>query len=271
MALGELKKFEFDFFPLATQKKIASILSAYDDLIENNKRRIAILEKMAEEIYREWFVRMRFPTSAKATAGKPFEVKRFGEVYDIQYGSNLPTERIEASGRFPVYGAGGMLGFYSTYNIDHKISLITCRGNGSGTVWRTSHHEAFVTNNSFRVRNRLFGHDEFYFSYFHLKTCAVERALSGSAQPQITIDGLSKIQIRMPHDALVREFIGLSKPILEMIDKLYEANVALAKIRDLLLPRLISGKLSVENLALPSNETLASVSSALPEQELAHA
>jgi type I restriction enzyme S subunit len=56
---------------IQVQRKIASILSAYDDLIENNKRRIAILEEMTEEIYREWFVRMRFPASAKATAGKP--------------------------------------------------------------------------------------------------------------------------------------------------------------------------------------------------------
>ena len=66
-----LNNIEVALPPISTQQKIASILSAYDDLIENNKRRIAILEKMAEEIYREWFVRMRFPASAKATAGKP--------------------------------------------------------------------------------------------------------------------------------------------------------------------------------------------------------
>ncbi len=61
MAIGELKKFEFEYPDIDVQRKIAAILTAYDDLIETNKRRISLLEKMAEELYREWFVRMRFP------------------------------------------------------------------------------------------------------------------------------------------------------------------------------------------------------------------
>jgi type I restriction enzyme S subunit len=71
LPIKDLRRIKLYIPTYSIQRKIASILSAYDDLIENNKRRIAILEKMAEEIYREWFVRMRFPASAKATAGKP--------------------------------------------------------------------------------------------------------------------------------------------------------------------------------------------------------
>ena len=59
--LRYLQAFEVRVPPLPTQRKIASILSAYDDLIENNTRRIAILEEMAQAIYREWFVNFRFP------------------------------------------------------------------------------------------------------------------------------------------------------------------------------------------------------------------
>jgi type I restriction enzyme, S subunit len=64
---------------IKTQEKIAAILSAYDDLIENNKRRIALLEKMAEEIYREWFVRMRFPgyRKMKFEKGLPEDWRNF--------------------------------------------------------------------------------------------------------------------------------------------------------------------------------------------------
>ncbi len=83
MAIGELKKFEVNFPDIKTQRKIAAILTAYDDLIETNKRRIALLEKMAEQLYREWFVRMRFPghQTTKFVKGVPegwvFDLGRF--------------------------------------------------------------------------------------------------------------------------------------------------------------------------------------------------
>src|SRR5207249_5328747 len=70
MALGELKKFTTDYPSIDDQCKIAAILSAYDALIETNQRRIALLEKLAEEIYREWFVRLRFPGHEKAKVVK---------------------------------------------------------------------------------------------------------------------------------------------------------------------------------------------------------
>ena len=67
ITLESIFRFGFYLPPLPIQKKIAAVLSAYDDLIENNDRRIALLEKMAEEIYREWFVRLRFPGFDRAT------------------------------------------------------------------------------------------------------------------------------------------------------------------------------------------------------------
>lgn len=85
------------------QKKIAAILSAYDELIENNQRRIALLEKMAEEIYREWFVRMRFPGYEKArfVKGVPegWEVLPFSEIVNIN-----PSERLDKSEEVPFVG-----------------------------------------------------------------------------------------------------------------------------------------------------------------------
>ena len=84
LLLGDLRKFQIPIPPLLTQRKIAAILSAYDDLIENNTRRIALLEKMAEEVYREWFVRLRFPghESVAVKNGVPdgWEETTLGEV-----------------------------------------------------------------------------------------------------------------------------------------------------------------------------------------------
>ena len=70
LLLSNLRKYRLRLPPLPIQRKIAAVLSAYDDLIENNNRRIAILEKMAEELYREWFVRLRFPGHEKVKIGK---------------------------------------------------------------------------------------------------------------------------------------------------------------------------------------------------------
>ncbi|MBF0411567.1 MAG: restriction endonuclease subunit S, partial [Desulfamplus sp.] len=88
--------------PLPIQRKIASVLTAYDDLIENNNRRIAILEKMAEEIYREWFVRLRFPEheKTKIVKGVPdgWEVKRIGDVANATMGQSPPSEFYNQNG-----------------------------------------------------------------------------------------------------------------------------------------------------------------------------
>lgn len=88
----------------ATQEKIAAILSAYDELIDNNKRRIALLEKMAEEIYREWFVRLRFPgyEKVKKVKGVPegWEVKKLGELTRTQYGYTASADMKERGPKF---------------------------------------------------------------------------------------------------------------------------------------------------------------------------
>src|SRR5207248_2603240 len=87
---------------LPVQRRIAAILSAYDELIENNKRRIALLEKLAEEIYREWFVRLRFPCHEAARFVKrlpaTWKVKRFGEIASFTMGQSPPSESYNESG-----------------------------------------------------------------------------------------------------------------------------------------------------------------------------
>ena len=100
------------------QKKIAAILSAYDDLIENNKRRIVLMEKMAEEIYREWFVRMRFPghEKVKFVKGVPegWERKKFGEYCMLKRGYDLPDSQIE-QGPYPVVASTSIKAYHNQF------------------------------------------------------------------------------------------------------------------------------------------------------------
>lgn len=87
---GVIRRINISLPPLPVQRKIAAILSAYDDLIENNTRRIALLEKMAEEVYREWFVRLRFPGHERVPVhqGVPegWELKPVGELLEYYIG-----------------------------------------------------------------------------------------------------------------------------------------------------------------------------------------
>lgn len=134
----------------STQQKIASILSAYDRLIENNTRRIRLLEQMAENLYKEWFVRFRFPEheNVEMVNGLPkgWKVKRYEEELNIRYGKGLSTEQLKEEG-YPVFGSNGQIGFYDSYMYEDPQILISCRGASSGIV-NISLPKSFITSNS---------------------------------------------------------------------------------------------------------------------------
>ena len=241
---------------LPTQTRIASVLSAYDDLIENNEKRIKALEEMAELLYTEWFVKFKFPGHEKiklvdsgTSYGKipeGWKIKKFAEIFDIKYGKNLPTSKINDTGKYKVYGAGGVIGYYDQKNIETKTSLVTCRGNGSGTVWRTS-GEGFVTNNAFTINGKE-NFIVFEFIFNTLKNCNINSSISGSAQPQITIENINFVQLLIPPKDLVCEYVNQVKNNYVLSDELRNNNQNLSNIRDLLIPQLVTGKRELKNI-----------------------
>lgn len=248
--------------PFPIQHKIASILSAYDDLIELNEQRIKILEEMARLIYKEWFVKFRFPGYEKANMVESelgmipegWEVRRLGEVFDVRYGKNLPTKNILIKGEYPVYGASNVIGFYNKFVVDEKVALVSCRGNGSGNVFRTREEKAYITNNSLMITPKQ---DFKYFKYsiieLLLKHSNVKSVLAGSAQPQITIEGLSSVKIIKPTQEIVVSYCDNIEPLVCLIDNLYMQNSTLRQTRDMLLPKLISGEIEVSELDIEKN------------------
>ena len=252
---------------LSQQKQIASVLSTYDNLIENNNRRIQILEQMAQAIYTEWFVKFRFPGYEKVKMidsrsdfekiPEGWEVKKIGEIFSVKYGKNLPKTITTESGKFPVYGAGGVIGFYSEKNIDDKTALITSRGNGSGTVWRTK-GAGFVTNNSFTI----IGKDKYsYFSmgliYNLLLNANIRSSISGSAQPQVTINSLDYVEILVPEKSIAEKFQNEATYLYDLCDRLFTINQNLRQTRDLLLPKLVTGEIEVQSELIPKNELIS--------------
>lgn len=242
--------------PLETQQQIAAILSAYDDLIENNSRRIKVLEEMAGLIYREWFVNFRFPghegvrlvASELGEIPEGWSVNTFSNLFDIRYGKNLPKSKILEEGPYPVYGAGGIIGYHDKPLQMDKVALITCRGNGSGKVWRTK-SSAFITNNSLMLLpSKEFDYLKFHFIGQLASHSNVNGVISGSAQPQITIDGLSSVNAVVSPKNLAEQFNNVADGLYEQMDILDAKNHNLRRTRDVLLPKLISGELSVSQL-----------------------
>ncbi|WP_273241718.1 restriction endonuclease subunit S [Hyphomonas atlantica corrig.] len=234
---------------LAVQKRIASILSAYDDLIENNRRRIALLEEAARLLYREWFVHFRFPghEHVKIVDGVPtgWAKQPISKIWDISYGKNLPTAKISISGKYPVHGADKIIGFYSEKNVDESLCLVTCRGAGCGNVRRTF-GPTFVTNNCFVFRPRMQPESiRFHFAIHTAQELRMQEMRTGAAQPQLTIAGIGHVEALVPKRELLHSYNEIVDPIFDQADLLRRQVNALSTARDLLLPRLMDGRVEV--------------------------
>lgn len=233
---------------LNVQHRIASILSTYDSLIENNAKRIRLLEKMAENLYKEWFVRFRYPghENVEMENGLPkgWKVKKYEDEFNVKYGKGLPTDKLTKDG-FPVFGSNGQIGYYTSYMYETPQILISCRGASSGVV-NISLPKSFITNNSLicEMTNKTESVFE-YLKYCFLNTNLVQYQ-TGSAQPQITINNIVKLKLLIPSTDVQIKFADKVRILDKEVGNLQHQNSLLARQRDLLLPRLMSGKLEVK-------------------------
>ena len=245
---GMIRRFKIRFpKEKKCQEKIGKILLTYDSLIENNTKRIRILEKMAENLYKEWFVRFRFPGHEKVEMEnglpKGWNVKRYEDELNVKYGKGLPTNRLTEDG-FPVFGSNGQIGFYTSYMYDTPQILISCRGASSGVV-NISLPKSFVTNNSLVCELTDKTESVFeYLKYYFLNTNLVQYQ-TGSAQPQITINNVVKLKMLVPSHEVQCAFSKKIRVIDKEVANLQNQNSLLTRQRDLLLPRLMSGKLEI--------------------------
>jgi type I restriction enzyme S subunit len=263
LGLSKLLSFPLLAPEVTQQRKIAAVLSAYDELIENHKRRIVLLEKLAEEIYREWFVRFRFPGhgNVKKLQGVPstWNVENLGSLvnfvrvkYVEQSHSSLPlvdlekmaqrTLAITTTGRPDELSTSRILFapndvLFSTIRpYLYKVNMAPFHGVTNTSVMvlrpRSPGHRAFITITLF-LRDTVAWADQYS---------------TGTKMPVISWNVFKKMAIRSPDPALMRRFNELVSPMLDEISALSILILRLREAKDLLLPRLISGKFSVENL-----------------------
>lgn len=234
---------------LPTQERIADILSAYDDLIEANNRRIELLEQAAQELYKEWFVRFRFPghEKAKFENGLP-EGWRIGKFKDeLNYNTGkLDSNASSEDGKYSFYTCAKTVYKTNTYCFDGECVLLG-GNNATGDFslfYANEKLDAYQRTYIVTPQNPLLS---CVYIYFVLKNYLLQFKTSsiGATTKFLTKGMLDKAKIIIPDTNILLWYNELSQNMFKQITLLKARNENLAAQRDLLLPRLMSGKLEV--------------------------
>ena len=270
LPIKDLKQIQIPLPPLPVQRQIADILSAYDDLIENNCRRIAILEEMARLTYRKWFggaiksdggmrretiddqglgvrhetiddphvssLASKAPCVMRLTSHAQSRTATLGEIVDVLYGKD--HKKIPC-GAIPIFGSGGVMR-YGTTAIFDKPSVLIPRKGSIGNVMYVD--EPFWTvDTMFYTRFKLPNMEKIL--YYQLCDYNLASMSTGAAVPSMTTAILNSLEIEVPSDDLREKFDLTVEPMFEQKRLLKKQNAALAAARDMLLPRLMNNKL----------------------------
>ncbi|MBZ0182366.1 MAG: restriction endonuclease subunit S [Melioribacteraceae bacterium] len=254
-----IKRLKVKIPPLPTQRKIAAILSAYDDLIENNNKRISILENTAEQIYKEWFLRFRFPgyKKTKFIKGIPegWEVKKVKDVVNRKtFGKIYRESDLESEGSVIVIDQSvkEYFGFYEG-KPEHLASeddpYILFGDHSCKMLIMTEPFSLSENVIPIKAKDNI----PLYFLFYLIKS------LVTTTEYKRHWTELSTKEVFIPSEYLRIEFNEIVKPLLIQINSYKKIIRNLSKTRDFLLPRFLSGKLSVENLDIkfpPSMEEI---------------
>jgi type I restriction enzyme S subunit len=259
-----LSKLDVPMPPLTVQKKVAAILSAYDELIENNKRRIALLEKLAEEIYREWFVRLRFPGHEKVEVvkGVPsgWQVRTLGSfASEVKRGvkkKDLPDDEKYIGLEHIPRRSIAIKEWATADTVDSNKLLFNERDILFGKIRPYLHKVALAHISGacstdtivIRPKDKVY---EGYLLFTVFSDTFIELATvasKGTKMPRADWDFLRKLELAIPDEKLLELYQAQFATLFSQIVNLLRENELLAGTRDQLLSRLISGKLSVENL-----------------------
>lgn len=261
-----IQRLKLNLPDLPTQERIADILSAYDDLIEANNRRIKLLELVAQELYKEWFVRFRFPghENAKFENGLPegWSIQRLSSYGRIETGKTPSMEKQENYGDDVMFiKTPDMHGNTFVIKSEEMLSecghltqpkkllppnsiMVTCIGSGGIVAINAEQAHTNQQINSI-VLNDSTKLEWLYFTCKSLKSTIELFGATGTTMTNLSKGKFERLKVINPDDTLILEYHKFVAPMLNKIKSLMYQNQNLADQRDLLLPRLMSGKLEV--------------------------
>lgn len=258
----KLKEVVIDKPPLEIQHRIADILSAYDDLIENNQKQIKLLEEAAQRLYKEWFVDLHFPghENTKIVDGVPegWSIYPFSSKVDIMSGGTPKTSIPDYyNGKIPFYtpkdNDGAFFAYKTQMNITEgglkncnsrlyppKTVIITARG----TVGKTTILAVPMAMNQSCYALKMKENDAPYYLFFALNNeiKALQTMANGGVFNTIIGKTFDSINIQIPKNPLIYGFEETVRPFMEQIKNKLQANLKLVEARDRLLPKLMNGE-----------------------------
>ena len=234
------KSLEISLPSIKKQKRIANILSTYDDLIENNQKQIKLLEEAAMMLYKEWFVNLRFPgyETTKIVDGVPEGWKK-GKTKDFisfNYGKALKAESRKGS-RYPVYGSSGVIGYHGEYLVKGPVIIVGRKGNVGNTY--ISFENAYPIDTVYYINSKL----NLYYTYFNLLLRSFVN--NDSAVPGLNRNYAESTEMIAPSDLLMNMFNDKVLSIFGKQNILRSQINLLQQARDKLLPKLISGEIDI--------------------------
>ncbi len=243
----KLLSIKFPVPVLSVQKKMADILSAYDDLIENNRRRIKLLEAAARVLYREWFIHYRFPghEHIKFINGLPegWALRALGEISLVKKGKNITKETIEP-GNVPVV-AGGLnpAYFHSQWNAKGPVITISASGANAGHV-SLYHSNIWASDCSYLSSLE---NPNIWTLYLALneRQAEISGMQQGAAQPHVYPKQLQRLILPIAPTTLGNFFETEVDAFFRQMSNLELQNAALIQARDLLLPRMMNGEIAL--------------------------
>ena len=242
VSLSALRNMKIDVPPIETQEKIASVLSAYDDLIENNQKQIRLLEEAARRLYKEWFVDFRFPghESVPITDGVPQGWRKVSltDLLEIKYGK---AHQALESGDIPAYGSGGLV---------RKVKLVLYSGESVLIPRKGSLNNILYVCGDFWTIDTMFYSVPLVpnvakFAYLFLSGLDMNSFNIGAAVPSMTVNILDGMRVLLPTENVLGEFERMVSPFFDLKTVLLQQIEAATEARNRLLPVLMSGKLEV--------------------------
>ena len=247
IAISSIKEYKFYLPKIEIQRRIADILSTYDDLIENNRKQIKLLEEAAQRLYKEWFVDLRFPghEHTKIVDGVPEGWKKscLSKIAEFKRGKTITKAQIEP-GTVPVV-AGGLEPAYYHNVANTKAPVITVSGSGANAGFtRMYHTDVFASDCSF-IDKSTCAFLPFVYCFLMNHKAKLDSLQKGSAQPHVYAKDINALHICVPNEDLLHRFCDFAEPLFSQIGLLEKQNKDLAQVRDRLLPKLMSGEVEV--------------------------
>ena len=244
---GILESIPIELPKLNEQNKIVGILSAYDDLIENNQKQIKLLEEAAQRLYKQWFIDLRFPghETTPIVDGLPEGWRKgvVGEIAEFKRGKVITKAQV-AEGNIPVV-AGGLEPAYYHNTANTTAPVITVSGSGANAGFAQLYNEnVFASDCSFADINTT---PYVYFVYCLLKDKKTEldSLQKGAAQPHVYAKDINALATLIPPEEMLKLYTKYASPYFEKIGVLKEQIKNLTQSRDRLLPKMMSGELDV--------------------------